>query len=182
MPSSEKPDSGAKGKAEKRKEMSPEEAVELTERAAEFAKEKGLKDFVAGAVDFIDDTKAMGAVQELWDKMPEAAQMAMVHAPAVGEPFKAMIRTGLLEYKRTPTEKEVASFAADEKMKLELVEKYGKYLDPQLAALDPFLGPLKKVEDAKEGVYAHSRKRLEKSRKERRDADDAERIRNDLAA
>lgn len=157
----ERPQEGGR-KEKKRAEHPPDEAVEVSLIAQKVAKSTLFKKMVGSVVEKIDGTSAMEAIRSKWDALPETAQFAAVHFASLEPtgnfaPFKLLVRAGLLDYKRTPTEKDLASFADDEKKKILL----GSHIIPQLKEIGLLIKP---IEDAKESVFSSIRQGLKEKR------------------
>jgi hypothetical protein len=150
------------------------------EGAIELTKRKELRDVVNATAEFIDDTAAMEAVRAVWDKVPAPVQRVMMAGPGVGEAAEALVRMGLLDYKNAPTEQDVADMGKKKAEHLEMAVKYGKYLAPELAALEPAIEPIKAIEKAKDDVFAGTRDHLREARRKRENEEKIEEAKQDL--
>lgn len=155
------------------------------EQAADIGKEvmenERVREFVNSAVEYIDDTKAMGVIQEMWDKVPDSAQGIVMRMLPNGNPIEVLTRVGLLENKTAKSEEELAAISGKPIAQLEFIVKYGKYVQPELKALEPFIEPLKMVQGAQEGVFADARAHLAEVRQERKDQEDIQQAREQIA-
>lgn len=140
--------------------------------------DKFVKKGVYRILDTVDENY-METMRGIWSKTPEKVKWAVMYMPALFKgnpallhlmPLHVLVKCGLLDY----PEKSIKNSAELEKKVLEYGVKYGKYLEPALAALEPLIYPIKKILDLEEEFFAGMRNHLKnKSGSQSLDYDEA---------
>ncbi len=111
------------------------------------------------------DENYMETMRDVWAKTPDEVKWAVMYMPAFFKgnptllhllPLHVLVKCGLLDY----PEKSIQNSADLEKKVLEYGIKYGKYLEPALAAVEPLILPIQKVLDLEEQFFADMRTHL----------------------
>lgn len=137
----------------------------VSQKIEDVLSNKIVKRGVYRILDKIDEGY-MDTIRGIWAKTPDEVKWAVMYMPALFKgnpallhlmPLHLMVKCGLLDY----PEKSVKNSAEVEKKAIEYGIKYGKYIQPELAALQPLIAPIQKVIDLEEKFFADLRGHLQ---------------------
>jgi len=125
------------------------------------------------------DENYMDTMRAIWAKTPDEVKWAIMYMPALFKgnpallhllPLHVLIKTGLLDY----PEESIQYSAELEKKVLEYGVKFGKYLDPAIAVLEPLIKPIQKIWDMEEAFFEGMRAHLKNKKGQGNKYDDLE--------
>ncbi len=108
----------------------------------------------------VDSSAPIRHFRKFWDKLPHLAQWATMHISkgflvmsSTHGPIELMIKNGFIVYKGHLNEngqimeEKIQALGGMDKYMLKYGVKIGKYFAPELAAVEPFIDPLLKLQD-----------------------------------
>jgi hypothetical protein len=133
-------------------------------------------------VEKVDENSVVQKAREFWNLMPHAAQWAFIYLPTnpYAEVAKAMIQTGLIEYKGAVSDKDLKHMNEWDSMKLEWGVKIGKFFIPELEAVEPFIKPILEIKNIRDQVFEDVRYHIREVRQKKNDQKMIDQIRADL--
>lgn len=163
--------------------------IDFKERIKEMSEDKRVRNVLYPVVEKIDDNIVIQKARDFWNTMPYAAQFAFIYLPTnpVAEVAKAMIQTGLIEYKGAANDntgitedKKLKQMNEWENMKLEWGVKIGKFFVPELKAVEPLIEPILAIKNVRDQVFEDVRYHLREVRQKKSDQKKIDQIRAEL--
>lgn len=134
-------------------------------------------------MDEVDHSKVLTFFRnKMWDKIPYIGQAGLMHltqGPLIGTshgPLQTMVKFGLITYKGTLNEdgkiiqEKIEAMGGLDKYLLKYGVSLGKYFIPELAAIEPLIGPLTKLQSIGDKNISRVRHHLIQRRQAEQDA------------
>ncbi|MCC7196883.1 hypothetical protein IT413_01665 [Candidatus Peregrinibacteria bacterium] len=156
--------------------------IDFKERVKEMSEDKRIRNVLYPIVEGIDQNSFVQKARDFWNTMPYAAQWAFINIPTnpYAEVAKAMIQTGLIEYKGATNDSELKQMTEWENIKLEWGVKIGKFFAPELAAVEPYIKPILEIKNIRDQVFEDIRYHLREVRQKKADQVQIDQIRSNL--
>lgn len=156
--------------------------IDFKQRVKEMSEDRRIRNILYPIVEGIDQNSFVQKARDFWNTMPYAAQWAFINIPTnpYAEVAKAMIQTGLIEYKGATNDSELKQMTEWENIKLEWGVKIGKIFAPELAAVEPYIKPILEIKNIRDQVFEDIRYHLREVRKKKLDQKQIDQIRSDL--
>lgn len=156
--------------------------IDFKERVKEMSEDKRVRNLLYPLVEKVDENSVVRKAREFWNSMPHAAQWAFIYLPTnpYAEVAKAMIQTGLIEYKGAVSDKDLKHMNEWDSMKLEWGVKIGKFFIPELEAVEPFIKPILEIKNIRDQVFEDVRYHIREVRQKKNDQKMIDQIRADL--
>lgn len=156
--------------------------IDFKERVKEMSEDKRVRNLLYPLVEKVDENSVVQKAREFWDSMPHAAQWAFIYLPTnpYAEVAKAMIQTGLIEYKGAVNDKDLKRMNEWDNMKLEWGVKIGKFFIPELKAVEPYIKPILEIKNIRDQVFEDVRYHLREVRQKKSDQKQIDQIRSEL--
>jgi hypothetical protein len=156
--------------------------IDFKERVKEMSEDKRVRNIIYPIVETIDENSVMQKARDFWNTMPYAAQWAFINIPTnpYAEVAKAMIQTGLIEYKGATNDSELKQMTEWDNIKLEWGVKIAKIFAPELAAVEPYIKPILEIKNIRDKVFEDVRYHIREVRQKKNDQKQIDQIRADL--
>lgn len=156
--------------------------IDFKERIKEMSEDKRIRNVLYPIVEKIDENSVVQKARDFWNSMPYAAQWAFINLPTnpYAEVAKALIQTGLIEYKGAANDNDLKQMTEWDNIKLEWGVKIAKIFAPELAAVEPYIKPILEIKNIRDQVYEDIRYHIREVRQKKNDQKQIEKIRADL--
>lgn len=148
------------------------EVDDLIDRLDKYSTHPATLKSLTELLETVDQSAPIRHFRSFWNKLPHLAQWALMHGtkgPNIfsgSGPIQTLIKFGLIDYKGYLNEdgeimeEKIVAMGGWDKFLLQYGVQFGKYLLPELAEVEPFIGPLLKLDNIADKTLSQSRQYL----------------------
>jgi len=155
-----------------KEKMTSGEVDDLIDRIDQYSTHPATLKTLTELLGTVDQIAPMRYFRKFWNKLPHLAQWGLMHSTkgpnlfSSRGPIQTLIRLGFIDYKGHMNEdgkimeEKIAAMGGFDKFMFKYGVKVGKYFIPELAPLEPFVGPLLKLDNIADKMMSQNRQYL----------------------